>query len=195
MFIPGVSAESQALRGAILSQVEPVSPDYRIHVPTRTGYLYWNHLLNQADPLMRVDDNGYGLLGQHPVESERSRRCFQAVVQARLGDRETQWLVHSGPFSPLSADALVSPIVRLPNHLMLGEHLTGVDFLVGLDTVQEAVEAAEAYLGKIQLKPAITIRKVPVPFHIFDIQVVDHNGFPDITAWQFNREGNGFSLV
>jgi hypothetical protein len=191
----GVSAESQALRQEILSHVEPVSPVYRVDVPTRTGFLCWQLLLGQDGQLVRVDDNGYSLLGVYPVESEKARNCFQAVVQASTGDQEAQWLVHSLPLIRLDVCAADSPIARLQNHLLPGEHLTRVDLLVGLDTLGTAVETAKACLGQIQVEPAVVINTINVPFHLFDTQVVNHGGVPDITVWQHDWESNGLTLT
>ncbi len=191
----GVSAESQALREEILSNVKPVSPVYRVDVPTREGFLYWQLFLGQDEQLVRVDDNGYALLGNCALESERARNCFQAVVRANAGDQEAQWLVHSLPLIRLDVCAADSPIARLQNHLLPGEHLTRVDLLVGLDTLGTAVETAKACLGQIQVEPAVVINTIDVPFHLFDTQVVNHDGVPDITVWQHDWESNGLTLT
>lgn len=191
----GVSVESQALRQEILKYVEPVSPVYRAHVPTREGFLYWQLSLGQDDQLIRVDDSGYALLGDGSVESKKARHCFQAVVQANTGDQEAQWLVHSLPLARLDVCATASPIARLQSHLLPEEHLTRVDFLVGLDTVTEAVEAAKAYLSHLQTEPAVVMNTIPVPFQFFDTQIIGCNGVPDITVWQFDQENHGLTLV
>lgn len=190
----GVSAAAQELRLAILGQVESPNPDSRIENPTRAGFFYYNMLFGGNQPLTRVDDNGYGLLGDHSVESEKAKDCFLAIAQAsQEGGQKTRWLVHSLPFQRLDVCATDSPLARLQNHLLPGECLTRVDLVVGLDTLEAAIETVQTYLGGIE--PPVVINTERVPFHLFDTQVINHDGSPDVTIWQFNRETYGLTLT